>query len=131
MPDGGQLEQRLVAWDSIPDGSMLRIQVEPGDYVVTGRGKLRSASGGATVLDLGFHELVERPFAVPIARGADFRLTITLTYVRATTTRGRIRAEVRTPAGGTHQSDFECTYEGSLGSTSPEDELIIIAVGEP
>lgn len=131
MPESHSIEKRLQAWDNVPAGSRLTIQVDPGDYVVSATGKLRAPGGGATLLTLGFHELVEHPFVVPIARDADFRLTITLTYVRTEETTGRISASIETPDGFDPLPDFSCEYTGSLGGDSPEDELIIIAVGEP
>ena len=131
MPGDGQLEKRLAAWDNVPHGSTLTIQVDAGDYVVTGSGKLRLPSGGATRFDLGFHELVEQPFVVPIARGVEFSLILTLTYVGTEPTTGRVRASVVTPDGDTFADPFACEYSGSLGSDSPEDDLFIIALGEP
>lgn len=129
-------EQRLVIWTGIPDGSLLQVKVEPGDYTVEGHGRLKQRNG-VTRIDVGPRELVDRPLNVPIRRGATFRMLIQLTYISPEPTRGLIRARVVgrdgqpvTNTEGILIEPFVGTYAGQLGGDTGEDELVLMVAGE-
>lgn len=131
------LEQRLVIWAGIPDGSILEVEVAPGDYTVEGHGRLKQANG-VTHIDVGTRELVDRPLVVPIHRGSTFRLLVLLTYITPELTRAAIRARLRTADGGEVTNSegiviepFEGLYSGQLGGDTSEDELVLLVAGEP
>lgn len=127
----------MVIWPGIPDGSILRVHVEPGDYTVEGHGRLQ-AQNGVTFIDLGTRELVDRALEVPISRGSTFRLLVLLTYLTPQETRGVIRARLTAHDGGPVTNSlgilvepFEGVYQGQLGGGSSEDELVVMVAGEP
>jgi hypothetical protein len=129
-------EQRLVIWTGIPDGSLLQVKVEPGDYTVEGHGRLKQRNG-VTRIDVGPRELVDRPLNVPIRGGATFRMLIQLTYLSPEPTRGLIRARVVgrdgqpvTNTEGILIEPFVGTYAGQLGGDTGEDELVLMVAGE-
>lgn len=127
----------MVIWPAIPDGSVLHVQVQPGDYTVEGHGRLQ-APNGVTFIDLGTRELVDRELTVPITRGSTFRLLVLLTYLTPQPTRGMIHAHLSGPDGGPVTNSmglevepFEGIYQGQLGGNSSEDELVLLVAGEP
>ncbi len=122
-------EERLKAWTQVPDGSHLHIRVTDGEYAVTGEGVLKIPGRGVTDLSLTNEHLARREFVVPIVAGAFFRLIITITYLRPETTTATVSAKVVRNDGSIYQDSFKCDYRGSLGGESPEDEVIIVAMG--
>lgn len=131
MSDDRLPEERLKAWTRVPNGSELRIRVTEGEYAVTGEGILRVPGRGVTNLSLTNEHLARKDFVVPITSGAFFRLIVTITYLRPESTTATVTATIITPKGEVFQDPFECEYTGSLGGPSPEDEVIIAAMGEP
>jgi hypothetical protein len=130
MTDSTLPEDRIKTWNRVPDGSLLHIRVSEGEYAVTGEGVLRIPGQGVTNLLLSFEHLVRRDFVVPITAGAFFRLIVTITYLRPEIATATVTASVVKPDGTTHQRSFRCDYRGSLGGVSPEDEVILAAMGE-
>jgi len=122
-------EERLKAWTQVPNGSHLHIRVSEGEYAVTGEGVLKIPGRGVTDLSLTNEHLARRDFVVPIVRGAFFRLIVTVTYLRPELTTATVRARIVDADGNAFQDPFECEYSGSLGGESPEDEVIIAAMG--
>jgi hypothetical protein len=130
------MEQRLVIWSGIPDGSLLEVRVEPGDYTAEGHGRLKELTG-ATLIDVGTAELVDRPLVVTISRRSTLRLLILLTYIMPLPTEAVIRARVLTPDGepvtsteGIEIEPFVGTYQGQAGGDNFEDELVLLVAGE-
>jgi hypothetical protein len=130
-------EQRLVIWAGIPDGSLLQVKVEPGDYTVLGEGRLKHRNG-VTPIRVGPRELVDRSLDVPIRRGDSFRMLIDLTYISPEPTRALIRARVIGRDGrpvrnteGRVIEPFVGEYAGHLGGVSGQDELLLMVAGEP
>lgn len=130
------MEQRLVIWSGIPDGSLLEVRVEPGDYTAEGHGRLKEPNG-VTLIDVGTAELVDSPLVVTISRRSSLRLLILLTYITPLLTEAVIRARVMTPDGepvtsteGIEIEPFVGTYQGQLGGDNFEDELVLLVAGE-